>query len=72
MEEDVDEIVDSRLYYRKLQYKARWTGANDDNWYAATSFKNAPLKLVDFHNRYPNKPGPSIRMSECLGHVLPI
>jgi hypothetical protein len=66
LEEDVDEILDSRIYYRKLQYKARWTGAVDNNWYAATSFKNAPLKLMDYHARYPDKPGPSVRLADWV------
>ena len=37
-----------------------WTGYNNDNeeWYPAGNFKNAPLKLKEFHDRYPNEAGP--------------
>lgn len=66
LEEDVDEILDSRIYYRKLQYKARWTGAVDNDWYAATLFKQAPLKLMDYHARYPDEPGPSVRLADWV------
>lgn len=60
---EVDEIVDVRLYYRKLQYKAKWIGVEHDNeWYPAGDFKNAPLKLKEFHDQYPDRPGPPLRL----------
>ncbi|KAJ5413808.1 gag/polymerase/env polyprotein [Penicillium cosmopolitanum] len=59
---EVDEIEDSRLYYRRLQYRASWIGNEDTNWYPAGDFKNAPEKLAAFHLRYPAKPGPSMRL----------
>lgn len=59
---EVDEVVAVRLHYRKLQYKAKWIGNEDYNWYPASDFKNAPQKLLEFHRRYPNLPGPPKRL----------
>jgi transposase InsO family protein len=60
---EVEEIIDVRLHYRKLQYKVRWTGCDsDDDWYPASDFKNAAQKLADFHDKYPDRPGPPLRL----------
>ncbi|KAJ6110208.1 gag/polymerase/env polyprotein [Penicillium sp. IBT 16267x] len=67
---EVNEIVDVRLRYRKLQYKARWIGIEDDDWYPAGDFKNAPDKLMAFHKRYPELPGPPARLSVWLDATL--
>jgi hypothetical protein len=68
---EVDEIVDVRLRYRKLQYKAKWIGIeHDDDWYPAGDFKNAPEKLMAFHKRYPELPGPPARLSVWLDAAL--
>jgi hypothetical protein len=68
---EVDEIVDVRLHYRKLQYKAKWIGIeHDDDWYPAGDFKNAPEKLMAFHKRYPELPGPPARLSVWLDAAL--
>lgn len=59
---EVDEIVAVRLHYRKMQYRAKWVGHEPDaNWYPARDFKNAPEKLLEFHRRYPDIPGPPKR-----------
>jgi len=54
---EVEAIADSRLYYRKLQYKAVWKDHPPDNtWYPATDFAHAPEIVQAFHRRYPQKP----------------
>ena len=64
---EVEEILWSRLHYRKLQYKVKWLGHDkDDTWYYAADFKNAPLKLLDFHRRYPDSPGPPKNLQAWL------
>ena len=58
-EYELDEIVDSRLHYGKLQYRAKWTGyspEHDKTWYPATDFENTELARKQFHERYPGKP----------------
>jgi len=58
-EYELEEIVDSRLHYNKLQYRAKWTGyspEHDRTWYPADNFENADLAKRNFHSRYPSKP----------------
>lgn len=53
-----------RLHYRTLQYRRKWLGHDPDmNWYPVRDFKNAPEKLLKFHRRYPDLPGPPIRLN---------
>ena len=61
---EVEEILTSRTYYGKLQYKVKWIGYDEDRaWYYAGNFKNAPQKLIEFHNAYPDRPGPPMRLT---------
>jgi hypothetical protein len=54
---EVEQILDSRIRYRKLQYKAQWKNHPlDDTWYPATDFTNAPEITQAFHHKYPMKP----------------
>lgn len=64
---EVEEILASRLRYRKLQYRAKWIGYDDDlNWYPARDFKNSPVKLQVFHAANPGAPGPPRRLLDWL------
>jgi len=59
-EYELDEIIDSRLHYNKLQYRAKWQGYSpeyDKVWYPAENFNNAEYRVQRFHRRYPRKPG---------------
>jgi transposase InsO family protein len=68
---EVDEVLDSKLHYRKLRYRVKWVGTDEDiTWYPAGDFKNAPQKLIDFHERYPDKPGPPVRLQEWIKAAL--
>ena len=52
-------MLNSRLYYGKLQYKIQWIGFDkDDEWYPAQNLISAPHKVRDYHIEYPRKPGP--------------
>ena len=60
-EYELEEIIDSRLHYNKLQYRAKWIGyspEHDKVWYPAENFENAKDAVKHFHSRYPQKPGP--------------
>jgi hypothetical protein len=57
----VDEILDARRYYRKVQFKAKWKGypighPENDVWYYADDFVNAREIFDDFYSRNPTKP----------------
>lgn len=60
----VEEILDSKLVRKRLKYKAKWLGNDDNAWYLVSDFKNAPLKLYNFYSRYPKKPGLPIRLKD--------
>ena len=54
---ELDDILDSRKRYRKVQYKVKWKGIDEDlTWYDAEGFENAKEVVDDFHQRNPNKP----------------
>ncbi len=55
---EIDDILDSRRYRRRLQYRVKWNDYDNDlNWYNADGdeFMNAQEVVDDFHIRYPNK-----------------
>ncbi len=55
----VQDVLDNRLHYHRLQYRASWLGYKPDpTWYPAGNFAGAPHKLRSFHERHPEKPGP--------------
>jgi hypothetical protein len=54
---EVEEVLDSRMRYRKLQYLIKWTGYDQPDWEDARAVNG--LQAIDiFHDRYPSKPGP--------------
>jgi hypothetical protein len=56
-EEEIEEIVDSRINRGRLQYKASWIGYGPVNtWYPAENFNNSEELVIAFHNKYPEKP----------------
>jgi transposase InsO family protein len=64
---EVDTIKAVRLYRKKLQYQVNWTGYDyDPNWYPAQNFKGSPDKIRQFHDRYPNRPGPPRHLTDWL------
>ena len=63
----VQEILDSRLFHSRLQYKALWLAHDPDpTWYNARGFIDAPHKVRDFHKAYPEKAGPPARLDAWL------
>ena len=54
---EVLELLDSRYYYGRVQYRAKWKGFDQDlTWYYASDFEHSPDLLKAFHDKYPNKP----------------
>ena len=40
---EVEQVLDSRLHYRKLQYHVKWIGYDEDQtWYPALNFIGSP------------------------------
>jgi transposase InsO family protein len=65
----VEEILASKKKYRQLWYRVKWIGVdNDTTWYDPDGFVGAPHKLKEYHERYPNRPGPTANLDywiEC-------
>ncbi|CZT18823.1 uncharacterized protein RCC_04667 [Ramularia collo-cygni] len=65
MEYEVEEVLESVIRQKKLQYRAKWTGYNNDPvWYDASNFKNSVQKLYSFHKSNPAQPGPPKRLED--------
>ena len=55
---EVEEVLNARIKYQKLQYLIKWTGYDIPDWRDAKDIDG--LQAIDiFHWRYPHKPGPS-------------
>ena len=54
-EYEVDEILDSRLHYRKLQYLVKWTGYDVPTWNPVEFVAHLTDMLAVFHCHYPHK-----------------
>ena len=54
----IDDILNSRRYWRRLQYRVKWKSYDNDlNWYNADDdeFMNAQEMIDDFHIKYSTK-----------------
>ena len=59
-EHEVEEILDSRVRRRRLQYLVKWTGYDDPTWEPQEYLED--VHAVDvFHAQYPDKPHPPPR-----------
>lgn len=66
-EYEVERILEARIYCRKLQYRVKWLGYDDDReWYDAANFKNSPHRLHEFHIANANRPGPPKRLDNWV------
>jgi len=64
---DVDEILASRAYYNKLQYRVKWVSSEPDPaWYYASDFIGCPHKLREFHDKNPDVLGPPRYLADWL------
>ena len=57
-EYDVEEIVNSRIYWRKLQYEVKWEGWDEGHlsWEPAENVANARELVEEFHAKNPDAP----------------
>ena len=45
----------------------KWIGFDEDRtWYSAANFKGSLHRLRDYHQKYPEKPGPPCHLKEWL------
>jgi hypothetical protein len=62
VEYEVEAILDSRIFRRKLQYLVKWKGfentEDEHSWQPANNVANSDDVVRDFHAAYPDKPKP--------------
>jgi hypothetical protein len=61
---EVNDILDNRYHYEKLQYKIAWTDhLSDRAWYSAENFQNHSKEILnDYHQRYSEKLDSALRL----------
>ena len=57
-EYEVEQILNSRIYRRRLEYLIRWKGygIEHDEWVPAKNVQNAPEALAEYHCQHPAAP----------------
>ncbi len=71
-EYEMNDILDSRYHYDKLQYKVVWTDHSSDKaWYSAENFQNHSKKILDdYHQRYSEKFESKLRLIVIIEAML--
>ena len=63
----MEEILSLKVAWGKLYYQVRWKGWDPDpQWYLAGLFKNSASLLKVYHDQYPDKAGPPMRLQQWL------
>ena len=55
---EVEEVINSRLKNRQLQYLVKWKGTTDmeNSWEPQKNLANAPDSIREFHDKHPDAP----------------
>ena len=54
---EVDDILDAKKHGRRVLFRVKWKGYDEDKqWYPSTNFDNAQDIVDDFYKRNPTKP----------------
>ncbi len=68
---EVEKILGVRIVRGRLRYRAQWVGFDEDlEEYGAGNFKHAPMLLKEFHEKYPDQPGPPRNLGYWLKCAL--
>ena len=54
---EVEDIMDSRFFRRRLQYLVKWAGWDSPDWTEAKDVTHCDDLVKDYHRLRPNKPG---------------
>jgi hypothetical protein len=68
---EIDDILNSRYHYDKLQYKIAWIGhLSDRAWYSAENFEHFKNILKNYHQRYLEKLESELRLIVIIETML--
>src|SRR5436853_2932882 len=56
---EVEDILDSRLHYRQLQYLVRWVGYDAPTWQTPSDLAHSSDLVREFHRLWPDRPRPA-------------
>ena len=61
---EVDDILDAKKHGRRVLFRVKWKGYDEDKqWYPSTNFENSPEIVDDFYRRNPTKPRTANRVA---------
>jgi hypothetical protein len=70
-EYEINDILDSRYHYDKLQYKIVWTDHSSDKaWYSTKNFEHFKIILKNYHQRYFEKFESELRLIVIIETML--
>ncbi len=71
-EYEINDILNNRYHYNKLQYKVVWTDHSlNKAWYSAENFQNHSKKILnDYHRRYLTKLESNLRLIVIIEAML--
>ncbi len=68
---EVNDILNSRYHYNKLQYRVAWTKHfSNDTWYSAKNFDHAKEIIVDYYVRYSAKSKLKQRRNDVTTNII--
>jgi hypothetical protein len=68
---EIDDILNSRYHYEKLQYRVVWIDHSSDRaWYSAENFEHFKNILKDYHQRYSTKSESKMRLIAIIETML--
>jgi predicted metal-dependent hydrolase len=68
---EINDILDNRYRYEKLQYKIAWIDHfSNKTWYSTENFDNSKNILEDFHRRYSKKLESKLRLIVIIEAML--
>jgi hypothetical protein len=67
---EINDILDSRYHYEKLQYRMIWIDHFSDRaWYSTENFEHSAKVLDDYYRRYSNKSESQLRLIASIASM---
>jgi hypothetical protein len=69
---EINDILNSRYHYEKLQYKVVWIDHSSDKaWYSAKNFQDHSKEILnDYHQKYSNKSKSKLRLMTSITSII--
>jgi hypothetical protein len=69
---EIDDILNSKYHYEKLQYKVIWADHSSDRaWYSAKNFQDHSKEVLnDYHQRYSDKSESKLRLMTSIASMI--